>query len=394
MTISVKAKFGCRIMKILLVGQNCVSKKDGKIVIPGGTERYIYGLAKQLQIDNYDVKVLASTFDRNEVGVHNLEGIDTYRFYVPFKFNRYIADTSTFYYTLKFVKKFNPDIVHVITPRYRFSVGAVAAAKIANIKTVYTRTTLPHNENRKKIPIFVDNFLSTNILKFADVTISLSNEMREIMGNCGKKIEMIPSFITRSYSSNVEKCPNHILYVGRLDRFKGIEDLIESLSYVKEDVPNIKLSIVGKGEYLNDFRSLVSDKNLNENVIFEGYLYDDELISVYSRSEAFIFPSYREGMPMAVIEAMSAGLPIIASNIEPCIELLEDGKCGILVKKGDKKDLADQIVRLVKDDVLKAHYAKMSLEKSKYYSQERVVRQIEDIYESLSDQNQIRGKIS
>ena len=87
---------------------------------------------------------------------------------------------------------------------------------------------------------------------------------------------------------------------------------------------------------------------------------------------------------MAVIEAMSAGLPIITSDIEPCIELLEDGKCGIIVRKGDKKDLADQIVRVVKDDTLKAHYAKMSLEKSKHYSQERVVRKIENVYKSLS----------
>lgn len=372
-------------MKILLVCQNFVSELDGKILIPGGTERYVYGLAKQLQIDNNDVVVLASTFHKNESGRDKLNGIDLYRYYVPNKLSGYLADYYSFLHTLKLVKKFGPDIVHIITPRYRFSVGAIAAAKITKMKIVFTRTTLPHNENRKMLPILFDNILSTEILKFVDVVISLSNEMRKKMKVDKKKIKIIPSFITRNYFRNVEKCLNHILYVGRLDRFKGIEDLIESLSYVKEEIPNIRLSIVGDGEYLNDLRSLVSDYNLEDNVIFEGYLYDGELVKMYSKCEVFIFPSYREGLPMAVIEAMSAGLPIVASDIEPCIELLEGGKCGILIKKGDKKDLADQILRVVKDDTLKAHYAKVSLEKSKHYSQERVVRQIEDIYESLSD---------
>lgn len=379
-------------MKILLIGQNFVSEIDGKIVIPGGTERYVYGLAKQLQIDNYDVMVLAGTFHKNESGRNKLNEIDICRFYVPNKLFGYLADFYSFLYTLKLVKEFDPDIVHIITPRYRFSVGAVAAAKIAKIKIAYTRTTLPHNENRKTIPILFDTILSTKILQFVDVAVSLSDEIGEKMKIDKKKIEMIPSFITRNYSNNVEKCPNHVLYVGRLDRFKGIEDLIESLSYVKEEIPNIRLSIVGDGEYLNDLRSLVSDYNLEDNVIFEGHLYDDELANMYSKCEVFIFPSYREGMPMAVIEAMSAGLPIIASDIEPCIELLENGKCGILVKKGDKKDIADQIIKLVKDDALKTYYGKMGVEKSKSYSQDRVVRKIENVYKSLSNQIRVINK--
>ncbi len=86
---------------------------------------------------------------------------------------------------------------------------------------------------------------------------------------------------------------------------------------------------------------------------------------------------------MALIEAMSAGLPIIASDIEPCIELLEMGKYGILVKKGDSKALADAICTLIVDETLKNNYSRLCLEKSTQYLQETIVKRIEYLYNSL-----------
>ncbi|MCK5611735.1 glycosyltransferase family 4 protein [Candidatus Pacearchaeota archaeon] len=370
--------------KILLVGPNFISEMNGKINIPGGTERYVYGLAKQLQIDNYKVTVLSSTPHKNESGNYKLDGIDVCRFFISNKKFGYLADLLSFLNTIKLVKKFNPDIVHIIAPRYRFSAGALVAAKIFKKKTVYTRTTLPHRGHRNKIPIFVDEFVFVNILKFADVTIVLSREMERCMEKGFlSKMMVIPSFIMESYHGDIEKSQNHILYVGRLDRLKGIDDLIKSIWYVKKEIPNIKLSIVGDGEYLSDLLNLVSDYDLKDNIIFEGHLYDDELVNMYSKSEIFVFPSYLEGMPMAVIEAMSAGLPIIASDIEPCIEILEDGKYGVIVKKGDSKAIANNIVSLLMDDKLKKHYAEMCLKKSKRYTLDYIAQEIENVYEDL-----------
>ena len=371
--------------KILIVGQWFVSEDNGKIIIPGGTERYIYGLAKQLQKDGYDVMVLAATTNKDEIGFNTLDGLSVYAFKVPEKLYGYSVDILSFINTLKLVRRFDPDVVHVIAARYRFAAGAIAAAKIMKVRTVYTRTTLPHREGRRRLPVLLDDWVFTKILRQSDISIALSREMKDAMEReiHPKLIEIIPSFIMKSYYSKVEKDDNRVLFVGRLDRLKGIEYLIESLCYVRKEIPEVRLSIAGTGDLMQHLKQLVSRYDVGGNVTFEGHLGEDALVNIYSRSGIFVFPSLREGMPMALLEAMSAGLPVVAFDIGPCVEALGGGKYGVLVKKGDVEELADKIVELLRDKERRIHHSRMSMERSKEYSQETIVRRIEDVYSRL-----------
>lgn len=370
-------------MKVLIVAQCFVSKINGEIFIPGGTERYVYGLAKQLKIDNYEVVVLSTTQNKKEIGWEDLDGINTYRIYVPPKLYPFLADFCLFFKVLQLIKKFDPIIVHTISPVYKYSCGAILAAKIFGKKTVYTRTTLPHEDDRGFLPVFLDNYLFVNILKMTDATIALSNQMKKKMDTKFPNIKIIPSFIMRDYYRCLEKKPYSVLYVGRLDNLKGVDVLIESISFVRDKIPSISLHIVGAGEYLNHLINLTQLYSLEENITFEGHLKDFELPEIYSKNDIFVFPSFTEGLPMALIEAMSAGLPIIASNIEPCAELLEFGKYGILVKKGDPIVLADNIYMLITNETLKKEYSTLCMKKSTQYTQERVVKRIEQLYDNV-----------
>ena len=206
--------------KILIVGQWFVSEDGGKIIIPGGTERYVYGLAKQLQSDGYEVMVLSATANKDEVGFNTLDELNLYAFKVTEKLYGYSVDILSFINTLKFIRRFNPDIVHVISARYRFATGAIAAAKIIKVKTVYTRTTRPHTENRKWLPVILDDLIFIKIIKQADVIIALSREMKIILEKeiHHKLIQIIPSFTMKNYYNNIEKDKNCILFVGRLDK--------------------------------------------------------------------------------------------------------------------------------------------------------------------------------
>jgi len=373
-------------MKILIAGQWFVSTHLNDIFVPGGTERHVYNLAKQLKIGNYDVLVLSATANKKESGWNLIGDINTYLFHVPEALYGFVIDILSFFNTLKMIITFNPDIVNVLSTRYRFAVGVIVASKIMHKKVVYIRTTLPHKDNRRWVFVFADNLIFCRIIKYADVIISLSKEMRhEMLRDLSpRNIEIIPSFIdTKPFNKNIEKDINSILFVGRLDKLKGIDLLIESLNYVKLEMSDVKLRIVGDGDLRNYLENMVFKHDLDENVIFDGYLQGERLINAYLKSEIFVFPSLREGMPIALLEAMSAGLPIIASNIEPNVEALDDGKYGILVEKSDVNALAQKVVELLKNPELKAYYSKMSLERSKIYSQENVVQRIEDIYLNL-----------
>ena len=374
-------------MKILIVSQWFVSKDlSGGIYVPGGTERYAYGLAKQLQEDGCKVNALSTTRDKDKIGWDMLEGISVYSFKEPNRFYSYFIDFLSFINTLKAIKKFNPDIVHVVSVGYRFAVGAIAASKILRKKTLCSVTLIPHKEGRKRLPLFLDFFIYSKIIKWSDVIISLSKETKEVLirETHHKKIVVIPSFLTGNYFREIEKNPNSILFVGRLEiAHKGTDFLIKALYYVKDGISSIKLYIVGKGSSLNYLKELVSDYKLEDNVIFCDYVPEKQLMDMYSQSEILAMPSLREGMPMVLLEAMSAGLPIVAFDIDCIAEALDDGKYGILVKTGDVEGLANQIITLLNNDELREYYSKMSLERSKKYTQVEVVRSIEKVYLNL-----------
>ena len=372
--------------KILIVGQWFVSEDDGKIVIPGGTERYVHGLAKQLQDDGYEVMVLSATTNKDEIGEWILDGIDVCKFKMPNRFYGHFADILAFVNTLKSIKKFNPDIVHIISVKYRFGAGAVAAAKVMGKKTVYTITLIPLKEGRNRLPLLLDHFIFSKMIKWSDVIISLSKEMKEFVLQDIRHTNMvtIPSFFTGNYRREREKRRDSLLFVGRLAiAHKGTDFLIKALRRVKKEIPTVKLHIVGEGDSLQYLEEIVSEYGLENNVIFHGHIDESELINMYSSSEILVMPSLMEGMPMVLLEAMSAGLPVVAFDIECIAEALDNGKYGMLVKKGDVKRLADQIVRLMKDDGLKKHYSEMSLERSNMYTQAEVVRRIEEVYSEL-----------
>jgi glycosyltransferase involved in cell wall biosynthesis len=376
-------------MKILIVSQYFVSKdSQGEIYIPGGTERYAYGLGKQLQDDGHMVEVLSTTMDKDKIGGDMLDGISVYSFKEPNRFYRFFIDILSFANTFKSIKKFNPDIVHVVSVGYRFAVGAIVASKLLRKKTLCSITLIPHKEGRKRLPIFLDFFIYSKIIKWCNVIISLSKETKEVLINetHHKRIVVIQSFLTGNYFRKMEKNPNSILFVGRLEvAHKGTDFLIKALYYVKDKIPSIKLYIVGKGSSLNLLKELVSDYKLEDNVIFCDYVTEKQLMKMYSQSEILAMPSLREGMPMVLLEAMSAGLPIVAFDIDCIAEALDDGKYGILVKKGYVEGLANQIIKLLNNDELREYYSKMSLERSKRYRQASVVREIEKVYSNLQN---------
>ncbi len=268
--------------KILIVGQWFISEKNGKIDFPGGTERYVYGLTKQLQNDGYEVIVLSTTTSKYETGWKVLDGLKVFMYKTPERFYDYFIDFLSFVYTLKLVRNFNPDIVHVISVRYHFAVGAIVASKVMNKKVVYT-ITIPPGSNRKqlRIPLLLDYFIFSKIVGWSDIIISLSKETKKEISEFlsrekHENVVIIPSFFIGNYYKMMDKDCNSILSVGRLVAGKGIELLIKALYYVKNEIPDIKLRIVGEGLFLNYLKDLVAEYSLKENVIFEGHIEEDK----------------------------------------------------------------------------------------------------------------------
>ncbi len=135
-----------------------------------------------------------------------------------------------------------------------------------------------------------------------------------------------------------------LLYAGRLQRFKGVHHLLHAVARARSaaDVP-ISLEIAGEGPERASLEGLVSELGLSDVVEFSGWVGRGEMPRVYRRADMFVLPSYVEGMPNVVLEAMASGLPVLGTDVPGTREVIEHGVNGCLLPVRDEVALGEQI---------------------------------------------------
>jgi len=135
-----------------------------------------------------------------------------------------------------------------------------------------------------------------------------------------------------------------LLYVGRIDKRKGIEFLIRSMPLVRKHIPDMHLLIGGKGNELESMKNLVDRLHLERNITFLGFVPDEQLNELYNRAHCVVVPSIFEGFGITVIEALAAGIRVVGTDVDGIREILCNGEYGRLVPYGDNLALAEAIV--------------------------------------------------
>ncbi len=139
-----------------------------------------------------------------------------------------------------------------------------------------------------------------------------------------------------------------LLFVGRLLEEKGALDLVEAMPLVLGRSP-CELVLVGDGELRGALADRVRTLGLTNSVRMAGYLEGEELVGAYRAADVFVLPSWSEGFPTVLAEAMDAGLPIVTTRIRGAVDHLVDGEHALFVEARDVNGLATAIVELVRD---------------------------------------------
>jgi len=194
-----------------------------------------------------------------------------------------------------------------------------------------------------------------------------------------------------------ERCQSKkVCYVGRIEEQKGLEYLIEAMAVVTSQEDSARLFIVGEGKRKPALEELCKRLKLEEHVVFTGFAQD--ILHYYQDARIFVLPSLSEGMSSSLLEAMSCGLPVIATMVGGNTDIVdpgfEDGKTieshyhigehGILVKQKDAAGIGEALLKLLRDDELAfrlGERAKNLVEKR--FSHERIVRDYMNLYASL-----------
>ncbi|MEP2530319.1 glycosyltransferase [Shimia sp.] len=149
------------------------------------------------------------------------------------------------------------------------------------------------------------------------------------------------------YTNFEDPMGHNLLFVGRLAPVKGLPILLRALETLVPDFPKLHLTVIGDGSGRAALESQVETAGLTDHVSFAGYKSQSEVAEALIASDLFVLPSFAEGVPVVLMEAMAAKRPVVATQIAGIPELVTDGGSGLLVPPGDPDALAQAIAKVI-----------------------------------------------
>ena len=363
-----------------------------------GVSTYVYQSALSLTALGHDVRIFIiqrplrenektmelSKFDKN-LQIHILPSLSFWgypgeRFYVALGL------------ALNKIRKFKPDIIHTHT---LFGVGweAVYCSKLFNIPLIGTHHTF-FDHYLKYIYMdykFAKNFswrYTTIYYNFCDLILSPTNSLAEVLKKYGveKPINILPNFIDTDFfrpAPESSRDVKSLIYMGRVSDEKSIDQVIKSVAIVKNKISDIKLNIVGDGPARKSLENLVQKLKLEDNVIFSGFAQGQKLLDFLWGGSIFITASKSENMPLSVLEAMAVGLPIIGVDALGMPEIVKNDQNGFIIPSDKPEIMAEKILELIENNSLRKEFSLNSRKLAMNYSQEKVIKDLERIYQDL-----------
>ena len=224
------------------------------------------------------------------------------------------------------------------------------------------------------------------VIRRASTVIALSDEQRQLVIDRyhakPEHVVVMPNGVASPFFSGRTRTfsqPIKLLYVGRFALQKNLPRLINAMPLLT--VP-VELHLVGDGEKRPEVEVLTKDLEL-KNVTLHGKLGGQELVDAYHSGDVFVIPSDREGMPLALVEASAAGLPIVASDVQGLREFV--GANGVLVHNPSPETFAQTLNELLRDPSKLQHMSAASREWAEQYAWSELIKRIETVYKQVGD---------
>jgi len=225
-------------------------------------------------------------------------------------------------------------------------------------------------------------------LQSCETVIVLSERWRAFVSGIAPRarIEIIPNYVNvpparPHFPSNPAHCT--FFFSGQICVRKGIFDLLPALQLVRSSNPSVHLRVAGDGD-LQQAIALTQELNIANAVTFLGWLPPERVSQELASADAFVLPSYNEGLPMSLLEAMAAALPVISTPVGGIPEVVGHGVNGLIAEAGNVRSIADNMLALANDAGLRAELGSAARDTiQKRYSPEAVLPRLERLYQRL-----------
>jgi phosphatidylinositol alpha-mannosyltransferase len=357
--------------------------------VPGGVNGHISQLAQQLSLSGHSVKIISpSSKSPGALGMDNLIHLGRP---VPVPSGGSVARITLSLWLLPQIRRVLEqegfDIVHLHEPLTPFlPLSVLAFSHSANVGTF-------HALRRRSRLYWLGRPLLNRWVRRLHMRIAVSSPARDFVERYFPgAYEVIPNGIqVDHFARPQEPLPQfadgklNLLFVGRLEKRKGLKYLLGAYSRLKWEYPNLRLIVAGPGSPDKDCYRLMAERNL-QDVVFTGGLSYQDLPRFYHSAHVFCSPATgRESFGVVLLEAMAAGVPVVASRIEGYAAVVHDGAEGTLVPPRDEDALAEGLGRLLADRALRESMGQQGRAQAEEYRWEKVAHQILECYRTALD---------
>ncbi|WP_251344439.1 glycosyltransferase family 4 protein [Haloplanus halophilus] len=354
-------------------------------LIDGGAVNALVPIATE--VDGFDVTVgYGSEVDQHNVEALHEAGVQTKQFPLIRHYNPVTAVGAVFT-VARFIDREGFDIVH--THSTEAGIIGRAAARLAGAPhVVHTIHGVPFVEDRNDLLNWFVERCERVAARWTDVQVSIADVIAEeyLSRGIGREEQYstirygidLDEFRDAEPATDLPGTEPRVLMVGRLAEGKGFDVLLDAAERLEEDV---SILIAGDGPLQSDLEKEIYDRDFGDVVHLLGYRTD--IPNMMAGSDILVLPSFREGTPLVIIEAMAAGLPVIATNIAGIPELIDDTKTGYLIKPGDASTLASRVDELAQDSDQREMLGHAGQKRSNDFETGRMVSDYQSLYADL-----------
>ena len=308
------------------------------------------------------------------------------------KFDKLLKGICSYFHFAKILLFNKPDIVHIHSsfgPSFYRKMPFIYMASVCRIPIVnhihgadFDEFYVNASESKKK--------KVKKIYEKCSVLIALSEEWKECLSQIvsPSKISIVENYSILhedALKQRLErKCNNIVLFLGELGKRKGCYDIPEVIAQVKKSIPDVRFVLAGAGDEVDEkaIKKLIDEENVSDNVEFPGWVRGDMKDKLLREADVFFLPSYNEGMPMSVLDAMGYGMPVVSTNVGGIPKIVHNGENGYCCKPGDVNTMSLMMIKLLMNQRIreKAEERSVVIVKEKY-SLEAHINQIEILYE-------------
>ncbi len=260
---------------------------------------------------------------------------------------------------LRFINEIRPDIVHGHGTEREYGITAVSCG-FPSLLTIHGLLYLWPNITgiRKRIHLAIRKYFEEETLRRASNFIFITPWVEEVVKReyaVKNSFNIFNPIASNFFNIHKKWESKNIVYIGRINPVKGLENLIMAMDIVIKENPNVTLNVYGHSDaaYADYIINFINDKGLSNYIKMHGFISNNKLPEVLSNAEIFVLPSSMENCPVTILEAMATGTPVISTKQGGIPYLINDGVTGILYDYGNYEALAEAISKLLSDQTSK-----------------------------------------